>query len=91
MGPTAPTGGWVWIPCEDEEEAALKPADDNPDATFSSLPTDGGDNNDDARGEPRIVHGNDGIDAEELVGCNEPEEAAAAAAAINVMKNHKIN
>ena len=82
IGATAPTGGCGWIPWEDAD-AALKPAVGNPDDTFSSLPTVGGDSKDDARDDPKIGDGREDIDAEELVGCNDPVEAAAAAAAEN--------
>ena len=59
------------------------PAVGNPDGTFSSFPTVGGDNKDDAREDPNIGDGREDIDAGELVGCNDPVEAAAAAAAKN--------
>ena len=55
----------------------------NPDATFSSLLTLGGDSKDDEREDPNIVDDREDIDGEELGGCNDPVEAAAAAAAKN--------
>lgn len=60
---------------------ALIPADDIPAPTFSSLPTLRGDNKDDTRGDPKIVDGREDNDADELGVCNDPEDAAAAAAA----------
>ena len=54
---------------------------DSPDAIFSSLLTVGGDNKEEEREAPNIDDGKDVMEDDELVWCNVPVDAAAAAAA----------
>ena len=80
IGPTAPTGGCECKPWLEEQEALI-PDVDIPDANFSSLLTVGGDNNEEDREAPKIDDGKDVMGDDELVWCNVPVDAAAAAAA----------